>query len=69
MNRKAEMIAMHETGIPYKAIGEAFGISKQRVYQIIGNDSPGYFKTMAKEDCIYPNLRKWLNENRLTKRH
>lgn len=68
MNRKAEMIKMRESGATYKDIGEAFGISRQAVFQHIGGMvRGGYFKTLSANDCIYPNLRKWMNDNHMSR--
>lgn len=47
MKRTKEMEAMRGNGATYKAIGEAYGISKQRVYQI----------THKNNDRIYGKIR------------
>lgn len=38
IENKDAMIELRKQGLTYKAIGEKFGISKQRVEQIIGNE-------------------------------
>lgn len=65
--RKAKMIEMHKNGMTYEDIGKAFNLSKQRVYSIIGGNSKNRFKMITKEDCIFPNLRRWMNDNRITR--
>ena len=65
--RKSKMIEMRENGFTYQEIGEAFNISKQRVYSIIGGQLKNYHKTITVEQCVYPNLRKWMNDNCITR--
>lgn len=65
--RKAEMIEMRENGYTYHEIGKAFGISRQRVQTLIGGQMKSHFRRTTPEDCIYPNLRKWMNDNRITR--
>ena len=67
MSKKTEMIKMREAGMTYENIGKAFGISKQAVFAAIGGDVRKRFKPITSEDCIYPNLRKWMNDNRVTR--
>ena len=35
MKRDAQMLAMREEGMTYEAIGKEFGLSRQRVHQIV----------------------------------
>lgn len=65
--RKQKMIEMRNAGATHEQIGNAFGITKQRVSQIIGQYWVGSFRGITCEDCIYPNLRRWMNENRISK--
>lgn len=64
--RKFEMLEMAKKGCTYQEIGETFHISKQRVYQIIGGRFKHRFKAITPQNCIYPNIRKWMNDNRIT---
>lgn len=57
-------------GMTYRQIGEKHGISRSRVYQIIGGDTDkreSCFRGITEKDCIYPNLRKWMNDNKISK--
>lgn len=65
--RKPQMIEMRKNGSTYQEIANTFHLSKQRVCQIIGGSLKSHFKEISSEDCIYPNLRKWMNDNRITK--
>jgi hypothetical protein len=66
-NRGFEMLIMKRDGATYEEIGKAFNISKQRVYQIIGEESKAHFREITSAECIYPNLRKWMNDNRISR--
>lgn len=49
----------------YKQIGEAMGISRQRVSQICGKQDVAHFRVIT--DCPYHNLRNWMNENKVSR--
>lgn len=65
--RTRQMIGMRKKGSTYEDIGKAFNISKQRVYSLIGDQVKNRFKEITSESCVYPNLRKWMNDNRITR--
>lgn len=65
--RKAKMIEMHNNGFSYVEIGEAFNLSRQRVFQIIGAQTRYRIKAISPTECIYPKLRKWMNDNGITR--
>lgn len=65
--RTAKMVEMRENGSTYQEIGKAFGLSRQRVCQMIGGQVRSHFKKITPEDCIYPILRKWMNDNHITR--
>lgn len=56
-----------DSGMTYEQIAEMFGVSKQRVAQVCGKYSPRYWQYIHETGCIYPNLRKWMNENKVSK--
>lgn len=65
---KADLyIAEREKGMTYQQIADKYGISRQAVAECCGKHSPGHFKGFSKESCIYPNLRRWLNENKVNR--
>jgi hypothetical protein len=65
--RKAKMIEMRNKGFTYHEIGKAFNLSSQRIFMIIGGQLKSHFKEITSQDCIHPNLRKWMNDNRITR--
>ena len=68
MSERAEqMKKLRSQGATYEEIGKAMGISRQRVYQIIGGSVRDCFKEITADECICPNIRKWMNENRISK--
>lgn len=54
-----------EKGMTYAEIAAKYGISHQAVAQTCARRSACHFKPYTEKECIYPNLRKWLNENRV----
>ena len=53
-------------GLTYQAIADKYGVSKQAVAQVCGRDNGLHFREWNSSNCVYPNVRKWLNENRIT---
>lgn len=45
---------------------EKCGVSKQNVAQACAQYSPKFFKVWTPSKCVYPNVRKWLNDNKMT---
>lgn len=66
VEREAEMMEMRRAGASYTEIAERFGLSKQRVYQIVGVRNKAYFKPITQAQCVYPYLRKWMNDNEVS---
>jgi hypothetical protein len=56
-----------DSGLTYAEIAEKFGVSKQRVHQVCGKHQPSKFQFISEAGCIYPNWRKWMNENKVSK--
>ena len=65
---KTELYAKErESGKSVKEIAEMYGVSYQAVSQATAKIKKGYFKHYTEENCIYPNLRNWLNDNKVTR--
>lgn len=65
LERNQKMEECRLEGMTYEKIADEFGISKQRVYQIIGKPDKRII-CIKKSQCIYPELRKWLIENNMS---
>ena len=63
--RKKDMRKLRESGVTYAEIANKYGISKQRVYQLIGGKDEKLFKPITTERCVYGGLRKWMNDNKV----
>lgn len=50
-------------GYTVKEIAEKLGVSKTRIYQITYSRMLNSFREITPEMNIYPNWRKWMNEN------
>lgn len=64
--RKEWMLQLFDAGLTYQEIGDAAGVSKQRVFQLIGKSDRTRFRTITKEQCVFDGLRRYLNENRIS---
>ena len=57
--------ALRDTGLTYREIAEKMGISRQCVAQMCGKSDTSHFVKFS-DAVVYPNLRKWLNENKVS---
>lgn len=60
-------LADRAKGMTYRKIAEKHGVSHQTVAQVCAKYSPNRFKPFTAEEVIYPNLRRWLNKNKVNK--
>lgn len=67
MVTKQEKLALREQGMTYQQIADYFGISYQAVAQPLAAYNPNHFHYVSESGCIYPNIRKWLNDNKVNK--
>lgn len=65
-DRKEEMRRLREQGLKQREIAEMFGVSIQYVSLVCGKGNPARFVPVS-SNCVYPNLRKWMNENKVSK--
>lgn len=60
-----EIIARYKGGEPVVSIAQSYGVSRQRIYQVLGDSVPkdgrSQRKVKAIEDTPYVNLKAWLN--------
>lgn len=60
-------VAERKNGLTYREIGEKYGVSHQAVQYICMREGRGSFRHFRPDEVVYPNLRRWLNENQVTK--
>lgn len=58
--------AERDKGKTYREIAEMYGVTYQAVCNACGKQNYDRFRAWTKDRCIYPNLRNWLNENRVS---
>ena len=65
MTRTEEMRAKADDGMTYQQIADAYGISRQRVAQLIGRYSSNRHRP-ERTYSIYPGVDRWMHENKMT---
>lgn len=66
MTKKEQMLQLRKEGLKYREIAELCGVSIQYVSTVCSISSPAYFKPVG-EECIYPNLRDWMNKHKVSR--
>lgn len=56
------------SGLSVREIAAKYGVSPQAVYAVCGRSNIKNFRVYTPEGCAWPGLRKWLNENKVSKR-
>lgn len=51
------------SGMTHAEIAKKYGVSHQAVQQACARYTPGHFRAVSEDGCVYPILRRWLNEN------
>lgn len=59
-----EMIEMRNEGKSLAEIGQHFGVSRQRVFQIIGSSANDRGRPI--KNCIFSGILNWLRERRVS---
>lgn len=65
-SKTAMYLADRNNGMTFQQIADKYGVSKQTVHKCIGNTSAPNFRPFSPTNCVYPNLRNWLNENHVS---
>ena len=61
---RVKMFEMRVNGCTLADIADKYGITRQRVHQILqSNISNGAKMARGREGIIYPNIKKWLKDN------
>lgn len=65
MNKKELYKAARDAGETYDAIARRFGVSRQAVWSVLHKERKPW-QNITQSECIYPNLRGWMNDNRVS---
>lgn len=60
-------LADRVSGMTCREIAEKYGVTRQAVYQATSKYKETQFKKVTPEQCIYPNVRDWMNKNKVSK--
>ena len=64
--RTAMMYKLNEEGKTYNEIAAIYGISRQRVFQILRKGNKKYFRPISNRLVKYTGLRNWMNTNKIS---
>ena len=64
----AKYAADRRNGKTYQQIADENGVSKQAVQDLMQRHGYTGFKYYGAKHCIYPNLRKWLNDTKTSRK-
>lgn len=59
---------LRDKGLTYQQIADHLGIRYQAVANSLSKQNPRLFRYVSESGCVYPNLRRWMNENKCGKR-
>lgn len=65
--RSSLYMAARATGMTYQEIADKYGVSRQAVASACAQRGMGRFRPYTAKDVVYPNLRRWLNENQVSR--
>lgn len=63
----ARYMEERQQGKTFREIAQKYGVSQQAVARSCAIHIPDRFKPYHPEEVIYPKLRKWLNDNRISR--
>jgi transcriptional regulator with XRE-family HTH domain len=66
MGKKEIAQSLREQGYTHQQIAEQLGVSRQYICHICGKQDPCHFQYVT-DKCVYPNLRKWMNDNKVSR--
>lgn len=64
---KTQIIKDRESGMTCQQVAEKHGTTKQYVSQITCRCRRSGHKTVTADQCIYPNLRNWMNDHKISR--
>lgn len=66
MTKRDVFLQERQSGLTCQEIANKYGVSKQYVSQLCSKHNPSYFHHWSSTACVYPNVRRWLNDNKIT---
>lgn len=60
-------LADRVSGMTCREIAEKYGVTRQAVYQATAKYMESQFREVTPEQCIYPNVRDWMNKNKVSR--
>ena len=65
-SKRKQMQMLRDQGLKHREIAERFGVSPQYVSAVCASYNPAQYRVVD-ENCVYPNLRKWMNDNKVSR--
>lgn len=65
-SKRKQMQMLRDEGLKCREIAERFGVTPQYVSQVCADYNPARFRYVD-EYCVYPNLKKWMNDNKISR--
>lgn len=62
-----QIVADRKNGIPVRDIAKKYGVSDTYVYHVCTGEYGWYHRPLTEQDCVYPNLRDWFNQNGMSR--
>lgn len=62
---REQVIRDRVSGMTLQQVAEKHGITRQYVSAITCRLGTGHFQLVSATRCVYPNLRRWMNEHRV----
>lgn len=62
---KDKVKALRDQGITYEEIGERCGCTCMYAWYVV-NGREKSFREITEEDCAYANIRRWMNEHKVS---
>ena len=67
MTKKQQILALRSQGMTYRQIAEKVGVSFQYAAIVCGQTDSSHFRPVSKQSCVWPMLRQWMNENKISR--
>ncbi len=58
--------SMRKQGMTYQKIADTCGCTRQNVYYALARQEKRIVRKITPERCVYPALREWMDENRVS---